>query len=335
MLKTCDALVVHEHGPPGSLTLGKVEVGSPRAGEVLIEVHAAGINFADALLVSGEYQSLPELPFVPGSECAGVIVAVGDGVDGFMPGDRVLAIPLGGCFAEMVRVSALRVFHLPTEMSAAEGAGFLVTFGTVWHALLDRGRLQPGETVLVLGAGGGIGAAGIAVAKACGATVIAVVGSESKAEIAQRSGADHVLVHSDVLLKDRVRELTDGVGIDIVLDPVGGALFGEALRCLAWRGRALVIGFASGDIPLVKVNRLLLQGSEVIGVYWGRSMELEPDRFRREVYDMLTSFTDGRLGALATTQVPLADVPDVLQGLLDRRRGGKYVAVMKDTQLAT
>lgn len=320
------ALVVHEHGPTSNVVIDEIEIGEPAAGEVRIEVAAAGINFPDILVIGGTYQRRLEPPFVPGSECAGTIAAVGPGVEGFAVGDRVLAIPLRDAFAEQIIVSADVVFRIPHGMGFVEAAAFPIVYGTSAHALQDRGRLVAGETVLINGAGGGIGLSSVELATMAGAArVIASVGSAAKADAARAAGASDIIDYRTEDVRERVLEITEGRGVDVVVDPVGGAAFDAAMRCIAWRGRALVVGFASGTIPTLAVNRTLLKGCEVVGVLWGESIAREPERFRALMNGLLADVAEGRLHGLPVTTVSMEDVSVAFDALARRSAVGKFV----------
>ncbi|MCW2599289.1 MAG: Alcohol dehydrogenase zinc-binding domain protein [Frankiales bacterium] len=287
-------------------------------GKVLVDVHVAGVNFPDVLMTRGEYQMKPELPFVPGSEIAGVVVS-GEGV---APGTRVAGFPVLGGYAERAAVDPGLLFPLPDRVSFAAGAALLMNYLTVDFALARRGALQPGETVLVQGAAGGIGVASIQLAKVMGATVIAVVSSDAKAEIAGAAGADHV-VGLDFLA--RVKELTGGRGVDLVVDPVGGDRFTDSLRSLAPEGRLLVIGFTAGAIPEVKVNRLLLNNISVVGVGWGAFWMRDPAYLQEQWARLLPYLEDGRLDPLLGNSYPLESAADALLELDERRALAKVL----------
>jgi NADPH2:quinone reductase len=263
------ALVCKEYGPPESLVIEENDDPVAGEGQVVVEVAAAGINFPDVLAIAGEYQVKTPTPFVPGNEAAGVIAAVGAGVTQFAVGDRVIINTTGGAFAEKCVAEVRATAPLPEDLSFEQGAGFSVTYGTSYHALKQSANLQPGETVLVLGAAGGVGITAVEIAKAMGARVIAAASSDEKLEFAISAGADDTINYSKVPLKETVKELTGGQGADVVYDPVGGELADQAFRATAWHGRYLVIGFACGEIPKFAANIALLKEASIIGVWWG------------------------------------------------------------------
>ena len=263
------ALVCKEYGPPESLVIEEHDDPVPGPGQVCIDVAAAGINFPDVLSIAGKYQVKTPTPFVPGNEAAGVVAAIGDSVTRYKVGDKVIINSTGGAFAEKCVASELMTAPLPDDLSFEQGAGFSVTYGTSAHALKQSANLQPGETVLVLGAAGGVGITAVEIAKAMGARVIAAASTDAKLEFARSAGADDTINYSTMPLKETVKELTDGKGVDVVYDPVGGELAEQAFRATAWHGRYLVIGFASGDIPKFPANIALLKEASIIGVWWG------------------------------------------------------------------
>ncbi len=305
---------------PSSVTVDDVD--EPGGGQVTIDVHFAGVTFPDVLLTRGEYQVKPPPPFTPGSEVSGIVRTAPEG-SGFAPGDRVCAFPGIGGFAEVVSADPRMVFALPDEVSLDAGAGLPMNYLTVHFALSRRGRLQPGETVLVHGAAGGVGSAAIQLAKALGAQVIAVVSDDTKAEVATRAGADHT-VHAEGFRR-AVMELTGGRGVDVVVDPVGGDRMTDSLRSLAPEGRLLVIGFTAGEIPTVKVNRLLLNNISVVGVGWGAFWMARPEYLGEQWRELEPLLRDGSLSPLVTSVYPLAEVPAALAELDDRRALGKVL----------
>jgi NADPH2:quinone reductase len=302
-------------------------VAAPQAGEVKIAMRAASVNFPDVLMVRGLYQHRPDPPFVPGSEGAGVVTEVGDGVTDFAPGDRVLLVG-GSAFATdlVTRVSPGLMHRIPDEMPFDEAAAFALTSGTAYNALVTRGAVRPGETVLVTGAAGGVGSAAIGVAKASGASVIAVVGGAAKAALATELGADAVIDHTTVdELAPAVKELTDGRGVDVFCDNVGAADARDFLRCLAWNGRFLVVGFASGDIPVFKANQTILKCISVVGVAYGMSAMIDPANSRREMAALFDWYRDGKVRPAVTERFPLARTADAMRVLQERRALGKVV----------
>src|SRR5689334_8813457 len=252
-----------------ALTWKELPTPQPGPGQVLIEIKAASLNFPDLLIVQNKYQMKPPLPFVPGSEYAGVVQAVGEDVTNLKPGQNVACLSGTGGFATHVIAPAVQCMPLPAGFDLVDAAAFIMTYGTSWHALMDRAQLKAGETVLVLGAAGGVGTAAIQIAKAAGATVIAAASTDEKLELCRRIGADHVVNYATTPLRDALKAMTGGRGPDVVLDPVGGDLAEAALRAIAWRGRYLVVGFADGRIPALPWNLPLLKGASIVGVFWG------------------------------------------------------------------
>ncbi|HWL97619.1 MAG TPA: NADPH:quinone oxidoreductase family protein [Nocardioidaceae bacterium] len=312
------AAVVKEFGPPESLQLAEMPDPEAGPGTVVVEVTAAGVNFPDVLVVAGTYQILPPRPFSPGKEVAGTVRAVGAGVTGLAVGDRVLAQVEYGGYAECVVVSACQVVPLPDEVPAIEAAAVGLTGLTAHVALQRRARLRPGETVLVTGAGGGVGAAGVQLAKAWGATVLAVARDEERAAVAADQGADHVLV-AGPMLRDDVRRLTDGRGADVVLETVGGDVFTQVLRATAWEGRVVVIGFASGDLPTVKAGLLLVKNIGVLGLQVSDYRDREPETVRDALAELLALRAAGRYSVPVARTYPLAEAG---AALADVQRGG-------------
>ncbi|HEY0834589.1 MAG TPA: NADPH:quinone oxidoreductase family protein [Azospirillum sp.] len=322
------AVLCKAFGPPETLSVEDVPVPACGPGMVRIRVHAAGVNFPDTLIIEGKYQLRPEPPFSPGAEVAGVIDAVGAGVTGFAPGDRVMALTGWGGFAEQVAVESFRVTPMPATMDFPTAAGFAMTYGTSMHALRQRGRLKAGETLLVLGAGGGVGLTAVELGRQMGARVIAAASSPAKLDAARAAGAEEVIDYGRDSLKARIKELTGGRGVDVVYDPVGGDLFDEALRCMAWNGRLLVVGFASGRIPQAPANLMLLKGCEVVGVYWGAFRKNEPEAERRNVDDLFAWHAAGRLHPRIDRVLPLGKAAEALTALRDRAVTGKIVLTM-------
>ncbi len=320
-------IVCTELGPPSGLSLEEAPDLAPWPGQVVIEVEAAGVNFVDALFIAGSYQIKPPLPFTPGSEVAGRIAAVGEGVEGWAEGDRVLySCGLGG-YASQVAANALGLTRVPDALTTGQAAAFGQSYCTALFSLRERAHLRPGETVLVLGAGGGVGLAAIDVAKALGATVIAAASSSDKLASAVAAGADHTIDYSAESLKDRAREIAGGTGVDVVVDPVGGDLADPALRSLGLFGRYLVIGFATGDIPRLPLNQVLLRNRSVLGVDWGAwGMQFGAENAAL-LADALALAADGRLHPAEPTAYPLDRVADALDDLTNRRVHGKVVLV--------
>ena len=322
------ALVCEALGSTDDLVIEDRPALSPSAGEIVVDVHAAGINFPDILVIAGKYQDKAEPPFIPGNEAAGIVSAVGEGVSHLAVGDRVIAMPRGGAFAEQLAIDARNVAPLPDALDFETGAGFGVTYGTSYHALKQCARLQAGETVLVLGAAGGVGIAAVEIAHAMGARVIAAASSEEKLDFARRSGADDTIDYSQGGLKEKVRELTDGQGADVVVDPVGGAVGLEGFRALGWHGRHLVIGFASGDIPAFPGNLALLKEASVVGVWWGTWLKRSPGEHLKNMAELGAWLADGTLNPAAVETYALDDFSEAFRQLSERRALGKVVLTM-------
>ncbi len=322
------ALVCKEYGPPESLVIEEHDDPVPGEGQVLVDVEAAGINFPDVLSIAGKYQVKTPTPFVPGNEAAGVVSAIGAGVSQYKVGDKVIINSVGGAFAEKCLADARMTAPLPDVLSFEQGAGFSVTYGTSMHALKQSANLQPGETVLVLGAAGGVGITAVEIAKAMGARVIAAASSDEKLEFAKSAGADETINYSEEPLKERVKALTDGNGADVVYDPVGGELADQAFRATAWHGRYLVIGFASGEIPKFPANIALLKEASIIGVWWGTWASKNP---KLQVQNMMAAaklVAEGILTPRVTESYALDDYVDAFQAITERRARGKVTLRM-------
>jgi NADPH:quinone reductase len=319
------AVLCKQFGPPDSLVVE--EVASPKAstGEVVIAVKAASVNFPDVLIIQNKYQVKPPLPFSPGSELAGVVKEVGAGVQGFKPGDKVMAFTTYGAFAEEVKTEATRLVPIPPSMSFTEAAAFLLTYGTTDHALRDRGALAAGETLLVLGAAGGVGLAAVEIGKALGARVIACASSEDKLAVCREHGADATINYASEDLRERVKALTEGRGADVIYDPVGGAYSEPAFRSIAWRGRHLVVGFAAGEIPKLPLNLALLKGAAVVGVFWGDFARREPKHFAASVQQLGKWYQEGRLRPHVSATFPLESAAKALNLMAARQVKGKVV----------
>src|SRR3954463_1061822 len=319
------AVVCKQYGPPESLVLEELASPTPAAGEVVISVKAASVNFPDVLIIQNKYQFKPPLPFSPGSELAGVVKEVGLGVSGFKAGDKVIAFTTYGAFAEEVKTEAGRVLPLPEGMDFASGAAFLLTYGTSDHALRDRGALKAGETLLVLGAAGGVGLAAIEIGKALGARVIACASSEEKLAVCRSHGADAGIDYASEDLRERIKALTDGRGVDVVYDAVGGPYSEPAFRSLAWRGRLLVVGFAAGEIPKLPLNLALLKGASVVGVFWGDFTRREPAQFAQSVRQLGEWYAQGKVRPHAPQPLPLEKAAEALKLMAARQVKGKIV----------
>lgn len=299
------------------------------AGEVVIEVKAAALNFPDLLMIQGLYQDRPGLPFVAGTELAGIVTAVGEGVTRFKPGDAVVAA-CGRTLAERVAAKASIVLPAPRGLGFEAASGICITYFTTMHALKQRAGLAAGETLLVLGAAGGVGTTAVELGKLMGATVIAAASSDEKLELVRSLGADHVVNYSTQDLRERIKEITGGKGVDVVYDPVGGELAEPALRSMAWRGRYLVIGFAGGEIPRIPLNLPLLKGCSVVGVYWGAFAGREPEVQRQNVTELWQMFESGRLVPVVGETHDLDDYAAAFDSLATRRARGKVVVRIQD-----
>ncbi len=319
------AVLCKQFGPPDALVLE--DLPSPRAGpgEVVVQVKAASVNFPDVLIIQNKYQFKPPLPFSPGSELAGVVKEVGAGVEGWRVGDKVIAFTTFGAFAEEVKTEASRLVRLPEGMTFETGAAFLLTYGTTDHALRDRGALAAGENLLVLGASGGVGLAAIQVGKALGARVIACASSEDKLSVCRSHGADATVNYASEDLRERVKALTEGRGVDVVYDPVGGPYSEPAFRSIAWRGRHLVVGFAAGEIPKLPLNLALLKGAAVVGVFWGDFARREGKRFADSVRQLTQWYGEGRLKPHVSQTLPLERAAEALKLMAARQVKGKLV----------
>lgn len=318
------AVVCSEYGSLENLEWREIDDPEPGEGEVLVDVRAAGVNFPDLLLVRGQYQARPDTPFVPGGEAAGVVAAVGPGVERVRVGDRVIAMGLTGAFAERWVVPEASTMPIPDGVSFDVAAGVAITYGTSYYALEQRAGLREGETLLVLGAAGGVGLATVELGKAMGATVIAAASSAEKLDAAEAAGADLRVDYSTENLKDRVKELTDGRGVDVICDPVGGDFTESALRAIAWNGRHLVIGFAAGEIPKLPANLALLKGCSIVGVFWGTWTKKDPAGSAENFREIGRWLADGTLRP-RVTPYPAADFADALAEIDERRVIGKVV----------
>ncbi|MER2296684.1 MAG: NADPH:quinone oxidoreductase family protein [Pseudomonas sp.] len=316
-------------GPARDLVLEDATSPVPKKNEILLDVHAAGVNFPDTLIIEGKYQFQPPLPFSPGGEAAGVISAVGEKAGSFKVGDRVMALTGWGAFAEQVAVPFYNVMPIPEHMDFATAAAFGMTYGTSMHALKQRGQLQPGETLLVLGASGGVGLAAVEIGKAMGARVIAAASSAEKLAIAKAAGADELINYSQASLKDEIKRLTGGQGADVIYDPVGGELFDQAVRGLAWQGRLLVVGFASGTIPQMAANLVLLKGAAVLGVFWGAFAQRQPEDNAANFRQLFAWHAEGKLKPLVSKTYPLAEAGAAIEALAQRKAVGKLVVLAK------
>ena len=322
------AYVCREFGPVESHKVEEIEDPRAEAGQVVVDVKAAGVSFPDVLIVQGKYQFQPPFPFSPGGEIAGVISEVGEGVVDWKIGDRVIAMTGNGGIAEKVVAFEMTLMPLPDTMDFRDGAAFPLNYGTTYHALKQRGQLQAGETLLVTGAGGGVGTTAIEIGKAMGARVIAAASTDEKLEIARNLGADEVINYSDGELKEKVKALTDGLGADVIYDPIGGDIFLQCMRCVNWKGRVLVIGFASGPIPEGPTNVALLKGCPIVGVFWGRFTGAEPEENSKNFDELFALHAEGKLKPQITKSYSLDDAAEAISSLENRKATGKVVIEM-------
>lgn len=321
------AVLCKEWGPPESLVIEDIPAREPGPGEVRIRVRAASVNFPDVLIIQNKYQFKPERPFSPGSEAAGDVIAVGAGVTHVKPGDRVLASTGHGSFAEEVIATAAKVVKLPDGLGYDVASAFILTYGTSWHALNDRAALKAGETVLVLGAAGGVGISAIEIAKARGARVIAAASTAEKLAVCREHGADEFINYETEDLREGIKRTTGGKGPDVIYDPVGGKYAEPAFRSIAWRGRYLVVGFANGEIPRLPLNLMLLKGASVVGVFWGDYTKREPQANERDVAEMMALLTAGKLRPHISATYSLDQVPQALIDMANRKVTGKVLIV--------
>ena len=322
------AALCREIGELSGVTIGELDPPTAGKGQVVIDVKACAVNFPDVLMVQGKYQERPPLPFAPGQEVAGLISAVGEGVEGLAVGDRVFAGTGVGGMAEQVATRAGSVYPLPDGVDFATGSAFLTTYGTSWYALAERGRLQAGETLLVLGAGGGVGLAAVDIGRALGARVLAGATSPEKLAQATRVGAAAVVDYSTDDLRSAITAFTDGRGADVVYDPVGGAFSEQALRSTAWEGRFLVIGFAAGEIPKIPLNLALLKGCSIVGVFLGSRSARDPKGHRDSMLELIGHWERGELSPYVSQAFPLEQAGEALRVLADREAIGKVVVTV-------
>jgi NADPH:quinone reductase len=319
------AVVCEAFGPPDLLKIRDMPEPVVQKGTVKIRVKAAGVNFPDTLIIQGKYQFKPPFPFSPGGEVSGDVIEVGEGVTGIAVGDRVLGMTMHGGFAEQALVPSTGCFKIPASMPYEVAAGFAMTYGTSHHALKQRAQLQPGETVLVLGAAGGVGLTAVELAKAMGARVIAAASNDEKLALAQQFGADHTLNYTTVDLKEGVKLITGGKGVDVVYDPVGGDYAEPAVRSLAWKGRYLVIGFAAGTIPHIPLNLPLLKGASIVGVFWGQFTVVEPALHIENMHELIDWYAQGKLKPHVSQTFPLEKAADALRLMMARGAQGKVI----------
>ncbi len=322
------AIRVHQTGDLDAMSLDDVTLSSPGDGELRIRVRACGLNFADMLMVRGLYQEKPEPPFTPGLEIAGEVLEAGPGVKTFRPGDRVVALVQRGGLAEEAIAPAATTLPLPDTLDYETAAAFPVAYGTSHLALTHRANLQPGETLLVHGAAGGVGSTSVEIGKKLGATVIATASTQQKLNVARVCGADYLINSSEENIRDRVRDLTGGKGVDVVIDPVGGEVFDASLRAINFEGRIVVIGFACGTIPQIPANLLLVKNISVLGLYWGAYSWKRPEILAGSMQQLLAWLADGTLSPHIGARYPLSQAADALKSLADRKAVGKVVVTM-------
>jgi NADPH2:quinone reductase len=319
------AVLCRAYGPPSTLAVDVIDSPEPGPGEIRIAVKAAGVNFPDTLIVQGKYQFKPEPPFSPGAEVAGTVSAVGAGVTDFAVGDRVAASMLWGGYREAVVVPAAAAHRVPAGVSDEIAAAVTLTYGTVYHGLKDRGHLQPGETLLVLGAAGGVGLAAVELGRLMGARVIAAASSPDKLETCRKYGATDTIDYEKEDLREALKRIAGERGVDVVCDPVGGRYSEPAFRSMAWAGRHLVIGFAAGDIPRLPLNLALLKGASIVGVFWGQFARIDPAANRANMDQVMAWIAAGKLSPLVSKTYPLASAPQALDDMMNRRVQGKIV----------
>lgn len=319
------AMICREYGPIDQLKLEEVPEPKPGKRQLRVKVESAGVNFPDTLIVQGLYQFKPPFPFSPGAEIAGTVVETGASVEGFSVGERVMASMMWGGFAEQVAVDAHLAVKLPDTMPTDIAGGFSLTYLTTYHALVDRARLQPGETLAVLGAAGGTGMAAVELGKALGAKVIACASTDEKVALCKAHGADEGINYANEDLKGQLKALTDGNGADVIYDPVGGNFSEAALRAIAWEGRFLVIGFAAGDIPKIPLNLALLKGCDIVGVFWGSFAARSPEKVAEQTRHLLELHAEGKLQSHIHRAYPLEEAVQALQDVLDRKVKGKAI----------
>ena len=323
------AIVCKTYGPPENLALEEIDDPVAAENEAVVQVYSASLNFPDGLQIQGKYQFQPPMPFTPGSEVGGIITSVGENIQNFAVGDRVMATPGIGGLAEQVAVKADGLRKIPHSMDFKTAAGFAMIYTTSYYALKQRAQLQPGETLLVLGASGGVGLAAVELGKLMGAKVIAAASSNEKLEFVNRLNPDALLNYADGKLKERVKELTGGTGADVIYDPVGGDLFDQSCRCINWNGRLLVVGFASGRIPEYKANLALLKGSSMVGVFLGRFRKEEPAEYEKNFAELLKMYDAGKLKPIITESFAITDFVDAFNVFTERKVMGKVTLELK------
>ena len=323
------AIVCNTLGPPEDLALE--DIVSPIAGdnEAVVDVYAASLNFPDTLQIQGKYQFQPPMPFTPGSEVGGKISSLGPSLEGFQVGDRVMATPMIGGMAEQVIVPNAGLRKIPDNMDFKTAAGFAMVYTTSYYALKQRAQLRPGETLLVLGASGGVGLSAVELGKLMGAEVIAAASTDEKLEFVQQLNPDHIINYGDGELKEQVKALTNGRGADVIYDPVGGDLFDQCTRCINWNGRLLVVGFTSGRIPQYKANLALLKGSSMVGVFLGRFRKEEPEAYEQNFRDLLEMYANGKINPIITQSFSIEDYVKAFNVFTERKVMGKVTLELK------
>ncbi len=322
------AVLCVEHGLPEALVVRDIPVPQPGAGEVRLRVRAAGVNFPDTLIIQNLYQYKPALPFSPGTEAAGIVDAVGEGVTGWQVGDKAIAMIGNGAFAEYLIARTDQIVPMPDAMPFDVGAGFTMTYATSHHALKQRAQLKPGETVLVLGAAGGVGLTAVEIAKVMGARVIAAASSDEKLALCRQYGADETINYTTEDLREGIKRATGGKGPGVVYDPVGDRFAEPAFRSIAWGGRYLVVGFAAGKIPALPFNLPLIKGASIVGVFWGAFTEKEPDLHRDNMRELLEWYAAGKLKPHVSRHFPLDEGAAAIRWMMDRKATGKVVVTV-------
>ncbi|MGB0342571.1 MAG: NADPH:quinone oxidoreductase family protein [Parvibaculales bacterium] len=327
------AVLCKEYGPPETLVIEDVASPEPKAGEVLLHVHAAAVNFPDVLIIENKYQFKPPLPFSPGGEVAGTVAALGDGVTGLSVGDRVIGSCGWGGYAEEITIPAGSCIPIPDAMDMQTASALVLTYGTSHYGLKDRAKLQPGEKLLVMGAAGGVGLAAVELGKAMGAHVIAAASTQEKLDVCVEHGADATLLYpsgemdrdEQRAFSDKIKEMTDGQGADVIYDPVGGSYAEPALRATNWEGRYLVIGFAAGPIPKIPLNLALLKSCQIVGVFWGAFTARNPEANRQNLNELMEMYANGQIRPHISGTFPLEDAASALKMMADRKVKGKVI----------
>mgnify|MGYP001383309579 CR=1 FL=1 len=319
------ALLCNEFGPAKNLKVQEIEQPEPGSNEVCIKVHASGVNFPDILIVEGKYQFKPEFPFSPGAETAGKIISIGNNVKNFKIGQKVIAMPGHGAFAEYCLSPTKKLIPLNNDIDYETASILPMVYGTSAHALIQRGKLKKGETLLVHGAAGGVGLAAVEIGKALGAKVIATASTDEKCQVAKDHGADETINYSNGEFKDTVKSMTKGKGADVIYDPVGGDVFDQSLRCIAWEGRLLVIGFTSGRIPSAPANLALLKSCDIVGVFWGAFVERTPQENLENFQKIYNWINQGYIKPKISMKVSLNNTIEAMQAIADRKIIGKAI----------